>query len=139
VDVTFDESNGSPVEQVDKNIVDEEEPPSLSIMRMGLGEVRPHEVQAQTLVEERNNDPSSSTRVEPSSSKQPQDQSQVHDDDQVLGNEQGGEQGEETQEDAPQVQDDDDGPIQPQSQVPYLRVHQSVQLYHPIDNILGSI
>jgi hypothetical protein len=38
VDVTFDESNGSQVEQVDKNIIDEEEPPSLSIMRMGLGE-----------------------------------------------------------------------------------------------------
>jgi transposase InsO family protein len=52
VDVTFDESNGSQVEQVDKNIIDEEEPPSLSIMRMGLGEVRPREVQAQTPIEE---------------------------------------------------------------------------------------
>jgi hypothetical protein len=54
-------------------------------MRMGLGEVRPHQVQAQTPVEERNNDPSSSTRVEPPSSQQPQDQSQVHGDDQVHG------------------------------------------------------
>jgi hypothetical protein len=60
---------------------------------MGLGEVRPHEVQAQTPVEERNNDPSSSTRVEPPSSQQPQDQSQVHGDDQVYGIDQGGEQG----------------------------------------------
>jgi hypothetical protein len=85
VDVIFDESNGSQVEQVDKNIIDEEEPPSLSIMRMGLGEVRPHEVQAQTPIEERNNAPSSSTRVEPPSSQQPQDQSQVHGDDQVHG------------------------------------------------------
>jgi hypothetical protein len=53
VDVTFDEPNGSQVEQVDKNIVDEEEPLSLSIMRMGLGEVRPREVQAQTPVKEK--------------------------------------------------------------------------------------
>jgi hypothetical protein len=81
VDVTFDESNSSQVEQVDKNLVDEEEPPSLSIMRMGLGELRPHEVQAQTRFEERNNDPSSSIRVEPPISQQPQDQSQVHGDD----------------------------------------------------------
>jgi hypothetical protein len=46
VDVTFEESNGSRVEQVDKNLVDEEEPPNLSIIRMGLREVRPREVQA---------------------------------------------------------------------------------------------
>ena len=41
VDVTFDKSNGSQVEHVNKNLVDMEEPPSVSIMRMGLGEVRP--------------------------------------------------------------------------------------------------
>jgi hypothetical protein len=113
VDVTFDESNSSQVQQVDKNLVDEEETPSLSIIRMGLGEVRPREVKAQTPVEERNNDPSSSRRIEPLSSQQPQDQSQVHGDDQVHGIDQGGEQGGEAQEDAPQVEDDDDGPIQP--------------------------
>jgi hypothetical protein len=85
VDMTFDESNGSQVEQVVKNLVDDEEPPSLSIMRMGLGEVRPREVEAQASVEGRNNDPSSSTRVEPPSSQQPQDQSPTHGDDQVHG------------------------------------------------------
>jgi hypothetical protein len=106
---------------------------------MGLSEVRPHEVQAQTPVEERNNDPSSSTRVEPPSSQQPQDQSQVHGDDQVHGIDHGGEQGGEAQVDAPQVQDDDVGPIQPQSQVSHPRVHQSIQWDHPVDNNLGSI
>ena len=39
----------------------------------------------------------------------------------------------------PQVDDDDDGPIQHQSLVPHPRVHQSVQQDHPVDNILGSI
>ena len=53
---------------------------------------------------------------------------------------QGGAQGEEAQEEAPQVERDDDGePIQPQRQVSHPRVHQSVQRDHPDDNILGSI
>jgi hypothetical protein len=43
VDVTFDESNSSQVEQVDKHLVDIEEPPSVSIMRLSLGEVRSRE------------------------------------------------------------------------------------------------
>ena len=71
----FDESNGSQVEQVDMNLVDDEEPPNLSIMMMGFGEVRPREERTYATVEARNDDPSSSTRVEPSSSQVPQDQS----------------------------------------------------------------
>ena len=38
----------------------------------------------------------------------------------------GGEQGGAAQVDAPQVEDDDDGSIQPQSQVPHPTVHQSI-------------
>jgi hypothetical protein len=38
VDVKFDESNGSQREQVSENIVDDEEPPNVSIFRMGTGE-----------------------------------------------------------------------------------------------------
>ena len=66
VDVKFDESSGSQVEQVDKNLVDMKKPPSVSIMRMGLGEVRPRESSTQAPIEQSNKDqPSSSTRVEP--------------------------------------------------------------------------
>ena len=83
VDVTFDESNGSQVEQVNKSFVDKEEPPNVSIMRMGLGEVRPREVEDQAPVEDNNNQPPSSTRVEPPSSRHPQDQSQDKGDDQI--------------------------------------------------------
>jgi hypothetical protein len=50
-----------------------------------------------------------------------------------------GGQGGEAQEDAPQVEDDDDEPIQHQSQAPHPRVHQMVQQDHLVDNILGSI
>jgi len=136
--VKFDESNGSQVEQVDMNLVDDEEPPSVSIMRMGLGEVKPREERDHATVEARNEDPSSSTRVEPPSSQVPQDQGHAHGDDHDHGMDQGGAQGEETQGEAPQVEREDDGePIQPQRQVSHPRVNQSIQRDHPVDNILG--
>jgi hypothetical protein len=84
---------------------------------MGTGEVMPHEVQAQVLVDTSNQDPPSTTRVEPPSSQANQEESRVHGDDHERGFDQGGEQGGEAQEEAPQVEDDDDdGPIQRQSQ-----------------------
>jgi hypothetical protein len=125
VDVKFDESNGSQREQVSEN--DDEEPPSVSIFRMGTNEVMSREVQVQTPVDSSNQDPPSSTRVEPPSSQVHQEESQVHGDDHGRGFDQGGEQGGEAQEEAPQVEDDDDGPIQHQSQAPHTRVHQMVQ------------
>src|SRR6185503_6085620 len=99
------------------------------------------ESSTQAPIEESNKDqPSSSTRVEPSSSQVPQDQSQALGDDQDHGNDQGGAQVEATQEEAPRVDNDDDGgPIQPQSQVSHPRIHQSIQWDHPVDNIIGSI
>jgi hypothetical protein len=66
--------------QVSENLVDDEEPPSVSIFRMGTGEVVPHEVQVQAPVDTNNQDPSSSTRVEPPSSQANQDESLVHGD-----------------------------------------------------------
>jgi hypothetical protein len=106
---------------------------------MGTGEVMPREVQGQTLVDTSNQDPPSSTRVEPPSSQASQEESQVHGDDHERGFDQGGEQGGEAKEEASQVEDDDDGPIQRQSQAPHPTVHQIVQRDHPMDNILGSI
>jgi hypothetical protein len=99
----------------------------------------PREVQAQVPVDTSNNDPPSSTRVEASSSQVSQEESQVHGDDHGSGFDQGGEQSDDAQVEAPQVEDDDDGPIQRQSQATHPRVHQMVQRDHPVDNILGSI
>ena len=42
-DVTFDESNGSQVEQVNPIVLGQEEDPSLTIQRMAIGEGRPEE------------------------------------------------------------------------------------------------
>jgi hypothetical protein len=72
VDVKFDETNGSQVEQVNQEFVDDEEPPSQSILRMGIGEVMPREVQVQDPVDASTQDPPSSTQVEPPSSQDQQ-------------------------------------------------------------------
>jgi hypothetical protein len=139
VDMKFDESNDSQREQVSENLVDNEEPPSVSIFRMGTGEVMPREIHVQAPGGTNNQDPPSSTIVEPPSSQAHQEESQVHGDGHGLGYDQGGEQGGEAQEEASQVYDGDNGPIQHQSQAPHPRVHQMVQRDHPVDNILGSI
>jgi hypothetical protein len=75
VDVKFDESNISQREKVSENLVDDEEPPSVSIFRMGTSEVMPREVQVQTPVDTSNQDPPSSTRVGPPSSQAHQEES----------------------------------------------------------------
>jgi hypothetical protein len=46
VDVTFDESNGSQVEQVDLSVVGKEDPPCKAIKQMAICDVRPREDQA---------------------------------------------------------------------------------------------
>jgi hypothetical protein len=46
-DVVFDETNGSPREQVDLDDVDEEEIPMAAIRTMAIGDVRPQEQQEQ--------------------------------------------------------------------------------------------
>ena len=43
VDVTFDESNGSQVEQVDSSVVGKEDPPCEAIKQLDIGDIRPQE------------------------------------------------------------------------------------------------
>jgi hypothetical protein len=58
-DVVFDETNGSPREQVvDCDDVDEEDVPTAAIRTMAIGEVRPQE-------QDERDQPSSSTMVNP--------------------------------------------------------------------------
>jgi hypothetical protein len=46
-DVVFDETNGSPREQVDLDDVDEDEVPTTAMRTMAIGDVRPREQQEQ--------------------------------------------------------------------------------------------
>jgi hypothetical protein len=57
-DVVFDETNGSPREQVDLDDIDEDEVPTAEMRTMAIGDVRPQELQEQ-------DQPSSSTLVHP--------------------------------------------------------------------------
>jgi hypothetical protein len=57
-DVVFDETNGSPREQVDLDDVYEDEIPTTAMRTMAIGDVRPQEQQVQ-------DQPSSSTFVQP--------------------------------------------------------------------------
>jgi hypothetical protein len=57
-DVVFDETNGSPREQVDLDDIDEDEVPTTAMQTMAIGDVRSQELQEQ-------DQPSSSTLVHP--------------------------------------------------------------------------
>jgi hypothetical protein len=111
-DVVFDETNGSPREQVDLDDIDEDEVPTAAMRMMAIGDVRPQELQEQ-------DQPSSSTMVHPPN----------HEDDQVLqeeGKDQGGAQEDQVmEEEAPRA--------------PPTQVRATIQRNHPVDQILGDI
>jgi hypothetical protein len=84
-DVVFDETNGSPREQVDLDDIDEDDVPMAAMRTMAIGDVRPQEQQEQ-------DQPSSSIMVHPPT----QDGEQVP---QEEGQDQGGAQEEQVMED----------------------------------------
>jgi hypothetical protein len=112
-DVVFDETNGSPREQVvDLDDVDEEDVPTAAMRTMVIGDVRPQEQLEQ-------DQPSSSTMVHPPT----QDGEQVP---QVEAHDQGG---------AHDVQvEEEEAP-----QAPPTQVRATIQRNHLVDQILGDI
>jgi hypothetical protein len=111
-DVVFDETNGSPREQVDLDDLDEEDVPTAAMRTMAIGDVQPQEQQEQ-------DQPSSSTMVHSPT----QDDGQVH---QEEARDQGGAQEEQVME--------EEAPRDPPTQV-----RATVQRNHPVDQILGDI
>jgi hypothetical protein len=111
-DVVFDETNGSPREQIDLDDIDEDDVPTTAMHTMAIGDVRPQEQQEK-------DQPSSSTQVHPPS----QDDEQVPQEEE---RDQGGAQEEQVmEEEAPRV-----SPTQ---------VRVTIQRNHPVDQILGDI
>jgi hypothetical protein len=108
-DVVFDETNGSPREQVDLDDVDEV--PTRAMRTMAIGDVRPHEHQDQ-------DQPSSSILVHPPT----QDEEHVPQDE---GMDQGGAHGEHDKEEEDQ-------------QAPPTQVRVTIQRNPPVDQILGE-
>jgi hypothetical protein len=119
----FDETNGSQVEQVDLDELDDEEAPCVVLRNMSIGDVCPKEYEEPPQAQDQ---PSSSMQASPPT----QDEDQAQDDeneDQEEDNDQGGGANDQDKE-------DDQGP-----RPPHPRVHQAIQRDHPVNSIPGDI
>jgi hypothetical protein len=131
-DIVFDETNGSQVEQVDLDGLDDEEAPCVALRNMSIGDVCPKESEEPTQAQDQ---PSSSNQA----SSPTQDEEQVPDDEnenqedeppQEEGNDQGRDEDNENKEDDQEIQG---------QRPPHPRVHQAIQRDHPVNSILGDI
>jgi hypothetical protein len=127
----FDETNGSQVEQVDLDELDDEEAPCVALRNMSIGEVCPKESEEPPQAQDQ---PSSSMQASPPT----QDEDRAQDDE------------DEDQEDEPPQEEDidqggDDNEDKEDEQEirdqipPHPRVHQAYQRDHPVNSILGDI
>jgi hypothetical protein len=128
----FDETNGSQVEQVDLDELDDEEAPCVALRNMSIGNVCPKESEEPTQAQDQ---PSSSNQA--SSPTQDEDQAQDNEEDdqedeppQEESNDQGGDDHDKDKEDDQEEQG---------QRPPHPRVHQAIQRDHPVNSILGDI
>jgi hypothetical protein len=130
-DVTFDESNGSQVEQVDELCVGKDIPAEKAIKKMTIGEVKPQEEDdedCEILEELASTLPTANPGVSGEKSE----------DSGISGNF-GQNSGNSGPAGDSQGSQEDEELIQQEASDPHPRVRQSVQRDHPVDNILGSI
>jgi hypothetical protein len=129
----FDETNGSQVEQVDLDELDDEEAPCVALRNMSIGDVCPKESEELTQAQDQ---PSSSNQASPP----------IQDEEHAPDNENKDQEDEPPQEEDMdhggdednQDKEDDDHEIQGQ-RPPHPRVHQAIQRDHPVNSILGDI
>jgi hypothetical protein len=131
-DIVFDETNGSQVEQVDLDELDDEEAPCVALRNMSIGDVCPKESEEPPQAQDQ---PSSSNQASPPTQDEEQAQDNEEEDQedeppQEEGNNQGGDDENNDKEDEQEVQGQ--GP-------PHPRVHQAVQRDQPVNTILGDI
>jgi hypothetical protein len=124
----FDETNGSQVEQVDLDELDDEEVPCVALRNMSIGDVCPKESEEPTLAQDQS---SSSNQASPPT--QDEDQAQDDQEDEPPQEEDNDQGGDEVNED-----NEDDQEMQGQ-RLPHPRVHQAIQRDHPVNSILGDI
>jgi hypothetical protein len=119
-DIVFDETNGSQVEQVDLDELDDEEAPCIALRNMSIEDVCPKESKEPTQAQDQ---PSSSNQASPPTQDEDQAQNDENEDQedepsQEEDNDQGGDEDKE-----------DDQEIQGQ-RPPHPRVHQAIQRDH---------
>jgi hypothetical protein len=120
----FDETNGSQVEQVDHDELDDEEAPCVALRNMSIGDVCPKEFEEPTQAQDQ---PSSSIQASPPTQDKDMAQEEEDQDDEPP-----------QEEDIDQGGDEDDQEIRNQ-RPPHPRVHQAIQRDHPVNSILGDI
>jgi hypothetical protein len=125
----FDETNGSQVEQVDLDELDDEEAPCVALRNMSIGDVCAKESEEPPQAQDQ---PSSSMQASPPT----QDEEHARDDEN------------EYQDEPPQEEDNgqggDDNDKEDEQEIqgqrpPHPRVHQAIQRDHPVNSILGDI
>jgi hypothetical protein len=131
-DIVFDETNGSQVEQVDLDELDDEEAPCVTLRNMSIGDVCPKESEEPPQAQDQ---PSSSIQASPPTQyeKQAQDDENEDQEDeppQEEDNDQGGDEDNKDKKDDQEIQG---------QRSPHPRVHQAIQRDHPINSILGDI
>jgi hypothetical protein len=131
-DIVFDGTNGSQVEQVDIDELDDEEAPCVVLRNMSIGDVCPKESEEPTQAQYQ---PSSSIQASPPT----QDEEQAQDDEnedqeddppQDEDNDQGGDDNDKDKEDEQEILGQ--RPLHP-------RVHQAIQRDHSVNSIIGVI
>jgi hypothetical protein len=131
-DIVFDETNGSQVEQVDLDELDDEEAPYVALRNMSIGDVCPKESEESPQAQDQL---SSSNQASPPT--QDEDQAQ-NDEDEDQGDEPPQEEVNDQGEDENNEDKEDEQEIQGQRS-PHPRVHQAIQRDHPVNSILGDI
>jgi hypothetical protein len=119
-DIVFDETNGSQVEQVDLDELDDEEAPCVALRNMSIGDVCPKESKEPQQTQDQ---PSSSMQTSPPT--QDEDQAQDDEDKDQEGEppqeedmDQGGDENDQDKEDDQEIRD---------QRTPHPRVHQAIQ------------
>jgi hypothetical protein len=128
----FDETNGSQVEKVDLDELDDEEAPCVALRNMSIRDVCPKEPKEPSQAQDQ---PSSSVQAAPPTQDEEmaqgeEDQDQEDEPPQEEDINQGGDEDDQEKEDEQEVQD---------QRTPHPRVHQAIQRDHPVNSILGDI
>jgi hypothetical protein len=127
-DIVFDETNGSQVEQVDLDELDDEEALCIALRNMFIWNVCPMESEEPPHAQDQ---PSSSMQASPPTQDEDQAQYDENEDQEEPPQEEDNDQGGDASD---QDKEDDEGP-----RPPHPRVHQAIQRDHPVNTILGDI
>jgi hypothetical protein len=131
-DIVFDETNGSQVEQVDLDELDDEEAPCVVLRNISIGDVCPKESEEPPQAQDQ---PSSSMQASPPTqdedkAQEAEDEDQDNEPPQEEDIDQGGDDDNEDKEDDQEIR---------VKRPPHPRVHLAIQRDHPVNSILGDI